>query len=105
MTRDKVALTIEEAMRVDNTKHQMDKLGQTSLNKVDGVNHPTHYNQGNIETIDYIESCGMGEDFCAANIIKYISRYKHKGTPLKDLYKVKWYIERLINYYESNTKK
>lgn len=61
----------------------------------DKVNHPSHYNQGSIETIDYIDSLGMSEDFCAGNAIKYISRYKFKNG-LEDLKKAKWYIERLI---------
>jgi len=64
------------------------------------VNHPDHYNFGEIEAIDIIEDQGLGEPFCSANIIKYILRYKHKGTPLKDLKKIKWYTERLISYYE-----
>lgn len=64
------------------------------------VDHPTHYNTGNIETIEYLESLGVAEDFCAGNAIKYLSRYKHKGVPLQDLEKAKWYVERLISYYK-----
>ena len=64
------------------------------------VDHPDHYNQGKIEVIDYIEEIGMGEDFCAGNAIKYLSRYKYKSKPLEDLKKAKWYIERLIQNYE-----
>jgi len=44
----------------------------------------------------------MGDDFCAGNAIKYISRYKYKGKPLEDLKKAKWYIERLIANHEKN---
>lgn len=69
------------------------------------VNHPDHYNQGKIEVIDYIEDIGMGEDFCAGNAIKYLSRYKYKNKPLEDLKKAKWYIERLIQNYENKTNK
>jgi hypothetical protein len=65
------------------------------------VDHPEHYNFGEIEAIDVIEDQGLGEAFCSGNIIKYIMRYKHKGTPLEDLKKVKWYTERLISYYEN----
>jgi len=65
------------------------------------VNHPSHYNSGEIEAITVIEDQGLGEAFCSGNIIKYIMRYKHKGTPLEDLKKVKWYTERLISYYEN----
>ena len=69
------------------------------------VNHPNHYNAGKLEAIKVIEDQGLGEAFCTANVIKYIMRYKHKGTPLEDLKKIKWYTERLISYYENNNKK
>ena len=75
-------------------KKQLEQLGK------EAVNHPSHYNQGQIEVIDYIEDIGMGEDFCAGNAIKYLSRYKYKEKPLEDLKKAKWYVERLIKYYE-----
>jgi len=39
-------------------------------------------------------------DFSTGNVIKYVSRHKHKDNPLEDLKKAKWYIERLINNYE-----
>jgi hypothetical protein len=65
------------------------------------VDHPKHYNAGNIEAIALIEDQGLGEAFCAANVMKYIMRYKYKETPLEDLKKVKWYTERLISYYEN----
>lgn len=76
------------------------QLQQLSEIGTEQVNHPKHYNQGQIEVIDYIEDLGMGDDFCAGNAIKYISRYKYKGKPLEDLKKAKWYIERLITNYE-----
>ena len=76
------------------------QLLQLSEKNKEQVNHPDHYNQGKIEVIDYIEDLGMGDDFCAGNAIKYISRYKYKGKPLEDLKKAKWYIERLIERYE-----
>jgi len=88
-------------------KHQLHKV-ETETSKdniVKDVDHPSHYNQGSIETIEVIEGLGWGEEFCSSNIIKYISRYKHKGNELKDLYKVKWYTERLISYYENSNKK
>ncbi len=57
------------------------------------VNHPDHYTKG-IETIEYINSWGMG--YVVGNIIKYITRYPYKGTPLKDLEKARWYLDYLI---------
>ena len=70
----------------------------------DSVNHPSHYTQGVIETIDYMESCLTPEEFCGGckmNILKYVSREKFKnGT--EDLKKARWYLDRLISYLEKD---
>jgi len=66
----------------------------------DDINHPSHYTQGNIEVIDFLESQPQ-LDFRAASAIKYLCRYKLKGAPLKDLKKARWYVERLIKEYEN----
>ena len=63
----------------------------------DNINHPEHYNLG-IETTDYI--CSWGMDFCEGNIVKYVTRYKHKGG-LEDLKKALWYLELLISQTEN----
>ena len=70
----------------------------------DYVNHPRHYNinwKGDqaIETYEYINSWEMG--YAEGNIIKYVSRHKHKGKPLEDLRKAQWYLTKLIEQYES----
>lgn len=61
------------------------------------VDHPSHYNSGKIEAIEYIKDLGIAEDFCTGNALKYISRYKHKGTPDEDIKKAIWYLEYLLN--------
>lgn len=58
------------------------------------VNHPAHYNTGNIEVIDAIEDWGLG--FSLGNAVKYIARADHKGKPVEDLEKALWYIRREI---------
>ena len=68
-----------------------------SSSKKETVDHPDHYNKG-IEVIDYIDSWDF--NFTIGNIIKYVSRYKHKENPLEDLKKAKWYLDRLIKKYE-----
>lgn len=65
--------------------------------KKEMVNHPSHYNQG-IEAIDYIESHKLS--FCLGNVVKYITRAKHKGTELQDLKKASWYLQREIDRLE-----
>lgn len=89
----------------DMDLNKLMELAKHIVDNTEKVNHPSHYNQGQIEVIDYIEDIGMGEDFCAGNAIKYISRYKYKQKPLEDLQKAKWYVERLISYYENKTDK
>ena len=49
-----------------------------------------HYKQHTIEAIDVIHDWDLG--FELGNVIKYIARYKHKGTPVKDLEKATWYL-------------
>ena len=71
----------------------------------DSVNHPRHYTQGSIETIDYMESCLTPEEFCGGckmNVLKYVSREKHKNG-LEDLKKARWYLDRLISYLEKSS--
>lgn len=69
---------------------------------MDNVNHPKHYTTGKIETIEYIEdklSPEQLEGYFAGNIIKYLSRYKHKNG-VEDLKKARWYLDRLIKNLE-----
>ena len=63
----------------------------------DPVNHPSHYTDGRIEVIDYIEDKKFG--YCLGNAIKYISRAgkKSKETEIEDLQKAVWYINRRIS--------
>lgn len=72
--------------------------------KNDNVNHPAHYNTGQIEVIKYIEDKLSYDEFCGyltGNLLKYISRYKNKNG-VEDLKKAEWYIKYLIEYMEKN---
>lgn len=60
------------------------------------IEHPEHYNKG-IECWDYIVSHGMG--FLEGNIIKYVTRYKHKNGKA-DLLKAKEYLDKLLEQVE-----
>lgn len=69
----------------------------------DNVLHPSHYTFGKIETIDYIKDKLTPEQFegyCMGNVIKYVSRYRHKNK-IEDLKKARvylnWAIEKLEN--------
>ena len=64
------------------------------MDNPDQVNRPSHYRKGSLETIQAIEGLGLG--YFEGNVLKYLSRYKHKGKPLEDLRKAQWYLARLI---------
>jgi hypothetical protein len=65
------------------------------------IDHPSHYNVGKIEVIDFIEDQGLDKDFHLGNVIKYVARSAHKGNQLKDLKKAEWYLKRKIANLES----
>nr|DAU65323.1 MAG TPA: nucelotide kinase [Bacteriophage sp.] len=66
-----------------------------SKDGTDMVNHPSHYNKGKIEVIDFIEDQGLS--FHLGNVIKYVARAGAKGDKLEDLKKAQWYLDRYIN--------
>ena len=59
------------------------------------IDHPSHYNRGKIEVIDFIEDQGLS--FHLGNVIKYIACAGSKGDKLEDLKKARWYLDRYIN--------
>ena len=67
------------------------------LKETSKVDHPSHYNQGGVETIDNIKSItGEGfEGYLLGNTVKYIGRYKYKNG-VEDLHKAVWHLEKLI---------
>ena len=68
----------------------------------DKVNHPNHYTFGSIEVIDYIRDKMTPDEFqgyCMGNILKYISRHKHKNG-VEDLKKAQVYLGWLIESEE-----
>lgn len=64
------------------------------------VNHPQHYNAGKIEVIDAI--CDWELDFIEGNVVKYVTRAKHKEDELGDLKKARWYLDYLIKQLEQS---
>ena len=70
--------------------------------KDDKVNHPSHYTFGEIEVIDYIRDKMTPDEFqgyCMGNILKYVSRHKHKNG-VEDLKKAQVYLGWLIESEE-----
>ena len=62
----------------------------------DPVNHPSHYTQGKIETIDFIQDKNL--NFCRGNAVKYIIRagLKDPEKEIEDLEKAIFYIKAEI---------
>lgn len=66
---------------------------------IDEINKPAHYNYGKYETIDIIvDTLGQYEaiNYCHGNVLKYVIRMWHKGTPEKDLQKAIWYSNKML---------
>ncbi|SFU93674.1 DUF3310 domain-containing protein [Xenorhabdus koppenhoeferi] len=69
----------------------------------DNVNHPTHYASGGIECIDAMKSSMTDEAFkgyLKGNVQKYLWRYEKKASPVEDLKKARWYLDKLIKEVE-----
>lgn len=77
-------------------------VGDTSEAATDNVNRPGHYTFGAIEVIDYIRdkmTPEMFQGFCMGNVLKYVSRHKHKNG-VEDLKKANVYLGWLIESEE-----
>lgn len=73
----------------------------------DPVSHPSHYTDGKIEVIDFIQDKHL--DFARGNVVKYISRAGKKGgskeKELEDLKKARQYCDFAIRELEQETEK
>ncbi|MDW4424083.1 DUF3310 domain-containing protein [Staphylococcus saprophyticus] len=69
----------------------------------DTVNHPSHYNYGDIEVIDFIEHVTKHYNpnvaYHIGNAIKYLARSPHKNGK-EDIEKARWYIERVFENWD-----
>ena len=97
---------------IDTERYTINKDGYGTLKNDnskethdDAVNHPAHYCQGGIETIDVIKAKMPPErfrGFLQGNVIKYVTRAEFKGKQLEDLEKAAWYLGRLIQELEGD---
>ena len=97
ITRDRVGCFNENVPEVEINEHYSFLFGnEENAPAEDPVNRPSHYTDGKIEVIDYIEDKKLG--FCLGNAIKYISRAgkKDPSKEVEDLNKAIWYINRRI---------
>lgn len=69
------------------------------------VNHPEHYNQGDIECIDaMIAAKGIDavKAFCDCSVFKYEWRLGHKDDVAQEIDKMIWYLNK---YKELNVQR
>lgn len=73
-----------------------EKKEMPTTKQKDNVDHPSHYTDGKIEVIDFIEDKKL--NYHRGNAIKYISRAgkKDKKKEIEDLQKAVWYLNREI---------
>ena len=85
--------TIDFGYAVERFKN-VDSIDLTEIESeidADIVSNPNHYNQGNIQVIDFIQDQKL--NFALGNAIKYICRCNYKGTKEIDLKKAIQYLK------------
>ncbi|MDW8571179.1 DUF3310 domain-containing protein [Staphylococcus shinii] len=103
--------TVDEKLLEEAKEKGIDELRRNMLQsndvqqrkRNDTVNHPSHYNYGEIEVIDFIEQVTQHYNanvaYYIGNAIKYIARSPHKNGK-EDVAKAKWYIERAYENWD-----
>ncbi|PTI25077.1 hypothetical protein BU115_07035 [Staphylococcus xylosus] len=91
---------------IEDSEEYISKVKSNDLQqrkRNDTVNHPSHYNYGEIEVIDFIEQVtkqyNANVAYHIGNAIKYIARSPHKNGK-EDVAKAKWYIERAFENWD-----
>lgn len=67
--------------------------------KKEMVNHPAHYNNGDMECIDAMVGAYGSEEariFCKISVFKYLWRLGHKDDEAQEIGKMKWYLDKYL---------
>lgn len=99
-----VPFRYKNCLRIENSPEEdLDRALKLIDEANDPVNRPTHYTDGKIEVIDFIEDKKLG--FCLGNAVKYIARAGKKDPTkeVEDLKKARWYIDRRIKELQEAT--
>ncbi len=89
----------EKDLIVQRTVEEITNLRKELKEVEDEINRPKHYNFGKFETIDVLETWFPDEPLLW-QVGKYISRWNRKDTPLKNLKKALFYLNRKIQQLE-----
>lgn len=97
-TTDALALTAHKRTSLNDASPQEWDAASKAI--MDAVDHPPHYNKGEIETIDYIVDVLGAEgavNYCHGNVLKYTGTRLHaKGNSVEDARKAIWYLNKLV---------
>lgn len=84
--------------QIAELEHKCNYRDDDAERRKEAVDHPSHYNSGKIEVIDFIDDQKL--NFSRGCVVKYVSRAKHKGNELEDLKKAMWYLQHEIELVE-----
>ena len=92
---DKLPFHLKPERLEDNPWLSLDK-------EPDMVNNPAHYTSGRVEAIDVIEDAILNaptnmDGFLQGQVLKYMLRLWHKIDAKEDAEKARWYLNRLID--------
>ena len=82
----------------DDCRDKNARAGTIKKTQNDPVNHPSHYNQGGLETLDIIKMSLTKEEYkgyLKGNVLKYRERAQFKGNAEQDYAKAKFYFDEL----------
>lgn len=92
--REKIAQSVLDEW--EKEYWQIVKEDAKDISKKEAVNHPSHYNQYDVEVLEMMKRI-WGEDavknFCKLNAFKYRMRAGHKDDVEQDLAKEKFYLD------------
>ena len=74
---------------------QIDQHNEEILRRQRRLPPVPHYARGAVQPIEFMEGSFTPEEyqgFLKGNVIKYVSRYRYKGTPEADLIKAQTYL-------------
>ena len=97
ISKDNVSENYKKKVSIPFDEHlkSLSQKGKVDSYEKEEVTNPDHYDKVGfaIQPIEYITKNEL--DFLEGNVIKYVSRYQHKGG-INDLLKARTYIEFLI---------
>ncbi|WP_436860437.1 DUF3310 domain-containing protein [Staphylococcus caeli] len=101
---EKAKSILESGLGISKSTTEYNKSNDLQQRKRnDTVNHPSHYNYGDIEVIDFIEQVTQHYNpnvaYHIGNAIKYLARSPHKNGK-EDVEKARWYIERAYENWD-----